>query len=87
MSPVSASVRDGLAGTDWRPLNVQFRSYVDGQSELDSLGLSAHYTAADLPLLLVQETSDDGKAPIISTMRKPAWAAAVVDHIKELRGK
>jgi hypothetical protein len=85
-SPASAAVRDGLAGVDWKPLDCTFRSYVEGQEELKTLGFVPRFTASDLPVLFVQESGPKG-APIIDTVKGPASAAAVLTRIQELRGK
>jgi hypothetical protein len=65
-----------------------FRAYTHGQDELTSLGFTSRYTTADLPIVFFQETQSNGKAPLIDPpMKSPPNATAVIDRVKELRGK
>jgi hypothetical protein len=80
-----AAVRHDLAGFDWGGLDATFRGYSDGQEQLQGLGFTSHYTAADLPIAFIQETQPSGEAPIIDRI-KPGSAAVVIDRVKQLRG-
>jgi hypothetical protein len=86
VSPATAAIRNDLAATNWSGLDTTFRAYTHGQSELDALGFTSHYTTADLPIVFFQETLPSGSAPLVPPPLKPLSAAAVIDHVKELRG-
>jgi hypothetical protein len=86
-SPASTAVRHDLAGVDWGGLDTTFRAYTHGQEQLQTLGFSTLYVAADLPMVFVQETNASGAAPIVPPpLRSPATADVVVARVKELRG-
>jgi hypothetical protein len=86
-TPAQAAIRDDLASVDWKAHDAMFRSYVDGQEELKSLGFAGLYKPDDLPIVFVQETQN-GKAPLIGEpIRSPASAGAVLAHVKGLRGE
>jgi hypothetical protein len=87
VKPSGIVARHQLAGVDWASMDASFRAYTDGQDELHTLGFDRHYTAADLPLVFIQETGPTGQAPIIPPpIHAPASAQVVVDRVKELRG-
>jgi len=85
-SPASAAVRDGLARIKATGIDTTYRSYVEGQTQLATLGFTAHYKPADLPIVFLQEDQAGG-SPIIGSLRSPASADAVVAWVKGFRGR
>jgi len=85
-SPASGAVRDGLAKTDWTPLDATYRSYTEGQSQITSLGFTPHFKTSDLPIVMLQEDGPSG-SPIIDKLKSPPSAEAVVNWVKGFRGQ
>jgi hypothetical protein len=84
-SPASAAVREGLAAVKSTGIDTTYRSYIAGQTQLTTLGFTAYFTPADLPMVFLQEDQAGG-SPIIGTMKSPASADAVVSWVKGFRG-
>jgi hypothetical protein len=86
-SPEAAALRDTLARFDWRAHGGTFRSYTDGEDDLTRLGFAGLYKPADLPIVYVQETLPDGKAPIIAGPIKSPTLDQLRSILRGLRGK
>jgi hypothetical protein len=85
-SPTSAAVRDGLAKVKATGIDTTYRSYVEGQEQLTTLGFTTYFKSADLPIVFLQEDQAAG-SPIIGSMKSPASAEAVVSWVRGFRGQ
>jgi hypothetical protein len=85
-SPASAAVRDGLAQVKATGIDTTYRSYIEGQEQLTTLGFTPHFKSADLPMVFLQEDTPAG-SPIIGSLKSPATADAVVKWVLGFRGK
>ena len=84
-SPASAAVRDGLAQVKATGIDTTYRSYIEGQQQLTTLGFDRYFKSADLPMVFLQEDGPTG-APIIGSLKSPASAEEVVAWVKGFRG-
>jgi hypothetical protein len=84
-TPASAAVRDGLAQVKATGIDTTYRSYVEGQQQLTSLGFTPHFKSSDLPIVFLQEDTPAG-SPIIGSLKSPASADAVVKWVLGFRG-
>lgn len=85
-SPTSAAVRDGLAKVKATGIDTTYRSYVEGQEQLTTLGFTAYFKSADLPIVFLQEDQAAG-SPIIGSLKSPPSAEAVVAWVRGFRGR
>jgi hypothetical protein len=85
-SPASAAVREGLAKVKASGIDTTYRSYTEGQTQLTTLGFTAYFKSADLPMVFLQEDQVGG-APIIGSLKSPASAEAVVRWVQGFRGQ
>jgi len=84
-SPASAAVRDGLAQVKATGIDTTYRSYVEGQTQLTTLGFDRYFKSGDLPIVFLQEDGPSG-SPIIGSLKSPASADAVIQWVKGFRG-
>lgn len=82
----SAAVRDGLAKLKATGIDTTYRSYIEGQAQLTTLGFVPYFKPADLPIVFLQEDQPGG-SPIIGSLKSPASADAVVAWVQEFRGQ
>lgn len=88
-TPQTAAIRDAATATDWVGLNCRWRAFVQGQSILDSLGMTP--LVKTTPMVIVQEVpagTKDGEtppSPVIDTFT-PTSFDDVMARIKTLRG-
>ena len=87
--PGDAEMREGLLRADWVTLKVAgYRAYVEGQPELDALGLRASVQkAGTLPVVIVQAQPDGGgnSWPVTKILTGVKSAEDVLAQIKGLR--